>query len=62
MNELLAALAAKGDLAHIALGAWAGTSTSLLLWALKQVIRFNRRFEEFMCELEKLNQLLRVDL
>lgn len=61
MTELMATLAANGDLAHVVLGAWAGTSTSMLLWALKQVIRFNRRFEEFMCELEKLNSLLSMD-
>ncbi len=61
MSELMATLTANGDLAHVVLGAWAGTSTSMLLWALKQVIRFNRRFEEFMCELEKLNSLLRLE-
>ncbi|KZL20974.1 hypothetical protein PsAD2_00966 [Pseudovibrio axinellae] len=62
MSEVLSVLAERGDLAHVALGAWAGTSTSLLLWALKQLIQFNKRFEEFMCELEKLNHILRMDL
>ncbi len=61
MSELITALSERGDLAHVVLGAWAGTSTSMLLWALKQVIRFNRRFEEFMHELEKLNQILKMD-
>lgn len=61
MSDLLALLSEQGDLAHVVLGAWAGTSTSLLMWALKQVIRFNRRFEEFMAELEKLNQTLLTD-
>ncbi|SDQ88799.1 hypothetical protein [Pseudovibrio sp. Tun.PSC04-5.I4] len=61
MSELLLLLSEQGDLAHMVLGAWAGTSTSLLVWVLKQVIRFNRRFEEFMAELEKLNQMLLAD-
>ncbi len=61
MTELLAVLAEQGDLAHVVLGAWAGTSTSLLLWALKQVISFNRRFEAFMDELARLNQILLDD-
>lgn len=62
MSELLAYIAKHGDLAHMVLAAWAGSSTSMMIWALKQVIRFNRRFEDFMEALEQLNTVLRDEL
>lgn len=57
MNELTHAIAARGDLAHLALLAWALSATGLLAWALRELAAANRRFDGFVREIAHLNQL-----
>lgn len=53
----LAVVAERGDLAHVALFLWAAGASSLLVWALREMARANRRFEDFVAEIARLNRL-----
>jgi hypothetical protein len=46
--ELARVFVARGDLAHLALFLWAAASTVLLLVALRELARANRRFNDFI--------------
>ncbi|SER20106.1 hypothetical protein SAMN05216548_11313 [Faunimonas pinastri] len=49
----------RGDLAHLALFLWATSSSGLLVWALKELAAANRRFDHFVNEITRLNQVFR---
>jgi hypothetical protein len=51
----------RGDLAHLALFLWATSATGLLVWALKELSASNRRFNDFVSEIARLNRLFRED-
>jgi len=51
-------VATNGDLAHFALFSWASSVTSLLVWTLRELIRANRRFNDFVAEIASLNASL----
>ena len=57
MNDLLALVAARGDLAHIALFLWACAATTMLWYALRELAASNRRFEDFVTEIARLERL-----
>lgn len=59
MDELTKSIVTRGDLAHLALFAWAMGSTGLLAWSLKELVAANRRFNDFVKEISTLNQLFR---
>lgn len=59
MDELTKSIVTRGDLAHLALFAWAMGSTGLLVWSLKELVAANRRFNDFVKEIATLNQLFR---
>lgn len=59
MDELTKTVAARGDLAHLALFLWASGATGLLVWSLKELVAANRRFDDFVKEITQLNQLFR---
>jgi hypothetical protein len=59
MDELTKSIVTRGDLAHLALFAWAMGSTGLLVWTLKELVAANRRFNDFVKEISTLNQLFR---
>lgn len=59
MDELTKSIVARGDLAHLALLAWATGATGLLVWTLKELVAANRRFNDFVKEIATLNQLFR---
>lgn len=59
MDELTRSIVTRGDLAHLALFAWAMGSTGLLVWSLKELVAANRRFNDFVKEISTLNQLFR---
>jgi len=42
-------------LAHLALFSWASGASSLLAWALREMVRANRRFNDFVAEIARLN-------
>ena len=59
MNELTQLIAQKGDLAHLALFLWASSSSALLVWALRELVSANRRFNIFVSEIANLNRLFK---
>ncbi|MDR3475197.1 MAG: hypothetical protein P4M09_26395 [Devosia sp.] len=59
MDELTRTIAARGDLAHLALFLWATSASALAAWALRELAVANRRFNDFVREIATLNQLFR---
>jgi hypothetical protein len=59
MDELTRTIAARGDLAHLALFLWASGASALLVWALRELAAANRRFNDFVREIATLNQLFK---
>lgn len=57
MDDLTRIIATRGDLAHVALLAWALSATGLLIWTLRELAAANRRFDAFVREIAFLNQL-----
>ena len=51
----------RGDLAHLALFLWASGTSALLVWALKELASCNRRFNDFVTEIARLNRMFRRD-
>jgi len=49
----------RGDLAHLALFLWASGSSGLLVWALRELVASNRRFNHFVEQIHKLNQFFK---
>lgn len=56
MNDLAKVFAARGDLAHLALFLWASGSSAFLWFALRELVRANRRFDAFVRELARFNR------
>ena len=48
-------LGGAGDLAHLVLFLWASSATSLLVWSLREMARANRRFDDFVAAIARLN-------
>lgn len=59
MPDLTAQFAERGDLAHLALFLWASGASALLVWALRELALSNKRFNDFVSEIARLNQLFR---
>ncbi|MBZ8135513.1 hypothetical protein [Afifella sp. IM 167] len=57
MPDLAAEFAGRGDLAHLALFLWASGASGLLVWALRELAASNRRFNDFVKEIARLNRL-----
>ena len=59
MPEVTKQFAERGDLAHLALFLWASGASGLLVWALKELALSNKRFNDFVSEISRLNRLFR---
>ncbi|KFL25128.1 hypothetical protein JP74_21090 [Devosia sp. 17-2-E-8] len=59
MDELTRTVITRGDLAHLALFLWATMSSTLLVWALRELAAANKRFNDFVHEIATINQLFR---
>ena len=59
MHDLIRTFSERGDLAHLALFLWASGASGLLIWALKELAASNRRFNDFVSEIARLNKLFR---
>lgn len=57
MTDLAATFAERGDLGHLALFLWASGASGLLVWALREIAASNRRFEDFVTEIARLERL-----
>jgi hypothetical protein len=60
MNELIAIFSERGDLAHVALLLWALSASALACFALREFAAASRRFDDFVRELARFNETLRV--
>lgn len=58
MEPALREVAARGDLAHLVMLLWAGSSSSLLVWSLREMVRSNRRFDDFVEAIARLNRMI----
>jgi len=56
---IVGSILARGDLAHLALFLWAGAASGLSWFALKELSRSNRRFEDFVTAVARIDGLLR---
>ncbi|NBN62900.1 hypothetical protein [Pannonibacter tanglangensis] len=56
-DAVLTAVVERGDLAHLALLLWAGSASALAGLLLKELSASNRRFSQFVDEIERLNQI-----
>lgn len=59
MPDMARQFAERGDLAHLALFLWATGASGLLVWALRELAASNRRFNDFVTEIARLNKLFR---
>jgi hypothetical protein len=59
MPDIANQFAERGDLAHLALFLWASGASGLLVWALKELALSNKRFNDFVSEISRLNRLFR---
>ena len=59
MSDVTSQFAERGDLAHLALFLWASGASGLLVWALKELALSNKRFNDFVSEISRLNRLFR---
>jgi hypothetical protein len=56
MPDVTSQFAERGDLA---LFLWASGASGLLVWALKELALSNKRFNDFVSEISRLNRLFR---
>ena len=59
MDDITRTFSERGDLAHLALFLWASTATGLLVWVLRELAVSNRRFNDFVSEIARLNRFFR---
>jgi hypothetical protein len=59
MDDVVKEFSERGDLAHLALFLWASGASALLVWSLKELAASNRRFNDFVSEIARLNRLFR---
>ncbi len=56
LDTLAEAVLQRGDLAHLALLAWAGGASALLVTTFRELASANRRFDAFVPELALFNR------
>jgi hypothetical protein len=55
MESVVQTFIARGDLAHLALFLWASGASALLWRALKELVKANERFDQFVREIARFN-------
>jgi hypothetical protein len=61
VDSITGSIIERGDLAHLALFLWASGASGLLVWALKELAASNRRFNDFVNEIARLNRFFDRD-
>lgn len=56
MGDLTRIFAERGDLAHLALFLWASSASILLIFAVRELVAAQRRFDDFVRELSRFNR------
>ncbi len=59
MPDIIETFSARGDLAHVALLMWALTATALAGFALRELTAAIRRFDDFVRELARFNDIFK---
>lgn len=59
LASILDSILLRGDLAHLALFLWATAATALSWYALREMSRSNRRFEDFIAAIARVDRLIR---
>ena len=59
MPDVIATFSQRGDLAHLALLLWALSATGLAWFALRELAAASRRFDEFVREFARFNDMFR---
>jgi hypothetical protein len=54
--DLTRIFAERGDLAHLALFLWASSASVLLIFAVRELVAAQRRFDDFVRELSRFNR------
>jgi len=62
MNDLIATFTERGDLAHLALFLWASMASAFCWFALRELAAASRRFDDFVRELARFNDIFRNDI
>ena len=57
MTDLIRTFSERGDLAHLALLAWALSASALAWFGLRELTAASRRFDDFVRELARFNEL-----
>jgi len=57
LDDVTRTFAERGDLAHLALFLWASGASGLLVWSLRELAASNRRFNDFVAEIARFNQV-----
>ncbi len=57
MDAALKTIAEHGDLAHLVLFLWASSASALTVMTLKELSASNRRFNDFVQAIARLNRL-----
>lgn len=61
VDSITGSIIERGDLAHLALFLWASGASGLLVWTLKELAASNRRFNDFVNEIARLNRFFDHD-
>lgn len=61
MDPVTQSVVERGDLAHLSMFLWASSASALLAWSLRELVRSNRRFNDFVNEIARLNALFGRD-
>ena len=59
MHDLIPIFSERRDLAHLALLLWALSASALAWFALRELAAASRRFDDFVRELARFNDLFR---
>jgi hypothetical protein len=55
LDQILTAFVGKGDVGHLGLLLWAGSASAFAYVVMRELTAANRRFDEFVRELNRFN-------
>ncbi|SEF68896.1 hypothetical protein [Bosea lathyri] len=61
IDQILTAFVGRADVGHLGLLLWAGSASAFAYFMLREMTAANRRFDEFVRELNRFNARLEGD-
>ncbi len=55
LDQVVSAFVGRADVGHLGLLLWAGTASAFALFVLRELTAANRRFDDFVRELNRFN-------